>query len=195
MSASLTSGRLISKFGRYRVFPIFGTAMLIFSFWLFSHIAVDTNRVLLGVWMLLLGLGVGSVMPVLTLAVQNAVDRKQLGTATSSVVFFRSIGSALGAAIFGTILANRLSLHLTQAIPDGHGAKIAEGLHQNVAGLAQLPPQIVHTVLIAFSRSFHDVFLFGIPFAIAAFVMALLLKETPLRTSARDEAKGEGLEL
>jgi EmrB/QacA subfamily drug resistance transporter len=195
MSASLTSGRLISKFGRYRVFPIFGTAMLLFSFWLFSHIAVDTNRALLGVWMLLLGLGVGSVMPVLTLAVQNAVDRKQLGTATSSVVFFRSIGSALGAAIFGTILANRLSLHLTQAIPGGHGAKIAEGLHQNVAGLAQLPPQIVHTVLVAFSRSFHDVFLFGIPFAIAAFVMALLLKETPLRTSARDEAKGEGLEL
>jgi len=195
MGASVTSGRLITKFGRYRVFPIFGTAMLVFSFWLFSHIAVDTSRVWLGVWMLLLGLGVGSVMPVLTLAVQNAVDRKQLGTATSSVVFFRSIGSALGAAIFGTILANRLTLHLAQTIPGGHGTKIAEGLHSNIAGLAALPPQIVHTVLVAFSRSFHDVFLFGIPFAIAAFVTALLLKESPLRTGAREEARGEGLEL
>lgn len=195
MGGSLTSGRLISKFGHYRPFPIFGTAMLIFSFWLFSHIAVDTSRVLLGAWMVLLGLGVGTVMPVLTLAVQNSVERRQLGTATSSVVFFRSIGSSLGAAIFGTILANRLALHLSQAIPGGHGATIAEGLHQNVAGLAQLPPHIIHIVLVAFSRSFHDVFLFGIPFAIAAFFVALALKESPLRSDAREEAKGEGLEL
>jgi hypothetical protein len=133
-------------------------------------------------------------MPVLTLAVQNAVERRQLGTATSSVVFFRSIGSSLGAAIFGTILANRLALHLSQTVP-GHGSAIAAGLRTNVAGLAHLPPQIVHTVLVAFSRSFHDVFLFGIPFAIAAFLTALLLKEAPLRTSAREEAKGEALEL
>lgn len=195
MGGSMTSGRLISKFGRYRKFPIFGTAMLIFSFWLFSHIAVDTSRVWLGVWMVLLGLGVGTVMPVLTLAVQNSVERKQLGTATSSVVFFRSIGSSLGAAVFGTVLANRLALHLNQAIPGGHGAQIAEGLHKNVAGLATLPPQVVHTVLVAFSRSFHDVFLFGIPFAAAAFVTALYLKESPLRTEAREEAKGEALEL
>jgi MFS family permease len=194
MGGSLTSGRLISKFGRYRLFPIFGTAVLTFSFWLFSHIAVDTSRVWLGVWMVLLGLGVGTVMPVLTLAVQNAVDRKQLGTATSSVVFFRSIGSSLGAAIFGTVLANRLTLHLTESIPE-KGAAIAAGLHENVAGLAQLPPQIVHTVLVAFSHAFHDVFLFGIPFAAAAFLVALRLKESPLRSSAREEAKGEGLEL
>lgn len=195
MTASLTSGRLISKFGHYRPFPIFGTAMLTLSFWLFSHIALDTSRVWLGVWMVLLGLGVGSVMPVLTLAVQNSVDRKQLGTATSSVVFFRSIGSSLGAAIFGTILANRLTLHISQSIPGDAGTQIANGLRSNVAGLAQLPPQIVHSVLVAFSRSFHDVFLFGIPFAAAAFLTALALRESPLRGSAREEAKGEALEV
>ncbi|CAN5399069.1 N/A [soil metagenome] len=195
MTGSMTSGRLISKFGRYRIFPIFGTATLILSFWLFSHIAVDTSRVWLGVWMVLLGLGVGTVMPVLTLAVQNSVDRKQLGTATSSVVFFRSIGSSLGAAVFGTILANRLTHHITQTIPGSHGVQIADGLRTNVAGLAQLPPQVAHTVLVAFSRSFHDVFLFGIPFAAAALVAALYLKESPLRDDAREEAKGEALEL
>jgi EmrB/QacA subfamily drug resistance transporter len=195
MGASLTSGRLISKFGHYRPFPIFGTAMLIFSFWLFSHIAIDTARPLLGVWMVLLGMGVGSVMPVLTLAVQNSVDRRQLGTATSSVVFFRSIGSSLGAAIFGTILANRLAHHIMENVPGSHGAAIAEGLRQNVSGLAKLPADTVHTVLVAFSRSFHDVFIFGIPFAIAAFVTALFLKESPLRGPAKGEAKGEGLEL
>jgi EmrB/QacA subfamily drug resistance transporter len=195
MTASLTSGRLISKFGHYRPFPIFGTAMITFAFWLFSHIAVDTSRVALGIWMVVLGLGVGSVMPVLTLAVQNAVDRKQLGTATSSVVFFRSIGSSLGAAVFGTILGNRLAHHISENIPGNQGTAIASGLRSNVAGLAQLPADVVHTVLTAFSSAFHDVFLFGIPFALAAFFTALLLKETPLRSSAKEEAKGEALEL
>jgi EmrB/QacA subfamily drug resistance transporter len=195
MGASLTSGRLISKFGHYRPFPIFGTVVITLSFWLFSHIAVDTSRIALGVWMFLLGVGVGSVMPVLTLAVQNAVDRKQLGTATSSVVFFRSIGSSLGAAVFGTILANRLVHHISQSIPGNQGTTIAAGLKSNVAGLAQLPADVVHTVLTAFSSAFHDVFLFGIPFAIAAFITALFLRETPLKTGAREEASGEGLEL
>lgn len=188
MSASLTSGRLISKFGHYRPFPIFGTAVITISFWLFSHITVDTSRVQLGVWMLLLGIGVGSVMPVLTLAVQNAVDRRQLGTATSSVIFFRSIGSSLGAAVFGTILANRLAHHISQAIPGASGSQIATSLHSNVTGLAHLPPEIAHLVLVAFSSAFHDVFLFGIPFAIAAFITSLFLRETKLRTGAKQEA-------
>jgi MFS family permease len=117
MGASLTSGRLISKFGRYRFFPIFGTIMVTLAFWLFSHIAVDTNRAVLGVWMFVLGMGIGSVMPVLTLAVQNAVERRNLGSATSSVTFFRSIGASLGAAIFGAILSNRLAQHIVENIP------------------------------------------------------------------------------
>lgn len=195
MSASLTSGRLISKFGRYRPFPIIGSLVITLGFWLFSHIAVDTNRVMLGVWMYILGVGVGLVMPVLTLAVQNAVDRRDLGTATSSVVFFRSIGSALGAAIFGAILVNRLTAHLNAALPGHAGSAAAKGLQQSAASLQHQPPHILHLILNAFAQSFHDVFLIGIPFAVAAFVITLILEEAPLRESngSKEAAPPEGI--
>jgi len=195
MTASVTSGRLISKLGRYRRFPILGTALVTFAFWLFSHIAVNTNRVILGIWMAVLGLGIGMVMPVLTLAVQNAVERKNLGTATSSVTFFRSIGSSLGAAIFGAILANRLTAHLTQTLPSSVATHAARGLSRSAASLHKLPPTVAEKILTAFARSFHDVFLVGIPFAALAFIVALFLKESPLRSSTKAEAEGEGLEV
>lgn len=189
MAASLTSGRLISKFGKYRKFPIIGTLLVTFSFFLFSHIGVATNRIALAVWMLILGVGIGLVMPVLTLAVQNAVERKDLGTATSSVVFFRSIGSSLGAAIFGAILTNRLAEHLSKALPGNAGAQAAKNLQSSAASLHSASPQLVQTILTAFARSFHDVFLIAIPFAVAAFLMTLLLKETPLQTSTSGSAE------
>jgi EmrB/QacA subfamily drug resistance transporter len=195
MAASLTSGRLISKFGKYRLFPIIGTAIITCAFFLFSHIAIDTSRVELGIWMVILGIGIGMVMPVLTLAVQNAVERKDLGTATSSVVFFRSIGSSLGAAVFGAILASRLVHHITASIGGTQGAAVAKALSISVANLKHYPPEIIHKALIAFANSFHDVFLFGLPFAALAFIVSLFLKESPLRETARDEAAGEGLEL
>ncbi|MEJ0073522.1 MAG: MDR family MFS transporter [Candidatus Saccharibacteria bacterium] len=183
MAASLTSGRLISKFGKYRFFPIFGTIMVSIAFWLFSHISIDTSRVLLGLWMVVLGIGIGSVMPVLTLAVQNAVDRKDLGTATSSVVFFRTIGSALGAAIFGAILTNRLTSHLDAALPGHAGAAAAKALQQSTTSLHSVSPTTQHIILNSFALSFHDVFLIGIPFAVIAFLVTLVLEEAPLRDS------------
>ncbi|MDB5169133.1 MAG: Multidrug resistance protein [Candidatus Saccharibacteria bacterium] len=188
MTASLTSGRLISKIGRYRWFPISGTVFITLAFWLFSHITATTSRVELGIWMYILGLGIGQVMPVLTLAVQNAVDRKDLGTATSSVVFFRTIGSSLGAAIFGAILSNRLAHHIMQNVHGAAGEQAAQSLKQSATGIAQLPATVRHAVLNAFASSFHDVFLVGIPFAVVAFVIALALKEAPLRGSAPGEA-------
>lgn len=193
MSASLTSGRIISKIGRYRIFPIIGSFTVVVGIWLFSHIGVATNRGLLGIWMYVLGAGIGLIMPVLTLAVQNAVERKDLGTATSSVVFFRSIGSSLGAAIFGTILLNRLSLHITQVLPGATGKAAAQGLKGSAAQLHTLPLHAQQLVLGAFARSFHDVFLAGIPFAVLAFLVALFLKESPLRTS-HEQVEAEALE-
>ena len=193
MVASVGSGRLIAKFGSYRKFPVIGTAVVTLAFWLFSHIAVDTSRVLLGFWMVILGLGIGMVMPVLTLAVQNAVERKDLGTATSAVTFFRSIGSSLGAAIFGAILTNRLAHHINQNVGGTAGAHAAKSLSTSAASLHSLPPTVLHEVLTAFAQSFHDVFIFGTPFAALAFAVALFLREAPLHTGAREEAAGEGL--
>ncbi|HET7060121.1 MAG TPA: MDR family MFS transporter [Candidatus Saccharimonadales bacterium] len=189
VGGSLTSGRLISKWGRYRIFPIAGTLLLIISFFLFSHIAIATNRVVIGGWMVILGLGVGMVMPVMTLAVQNGVERKDLGTATSSVTFFRSIGSSLGAAIFGAILINRLSVHLQQALPGSTGTSVAKSLGSSATGLQHLPPAEVHVILTAFAQAFADVFLIGIPFAVGAFIVTFFLKESPLSTSTREQAE------
>lgn len=189
VGGSLTSGRLISKLGRYRIFPILGSLLLILSFWLFSHIAIATSRVEIGVWMLILGVGVGMVMPVMTLAVQNGVDRKDLGTATSSVTFFRSIGSSLGAAMFGAILINRLTAHLGNALPGTVGKTAAKSLSSSAAGLHNLPSSEVHIILTAFAQAFSDVFLIGIPFAILAFIVSLFLKETPLSNSTREQAE------
>lgn len=194
MAASITSGRLISKFGHYRKFPIIGTGIVTIAFWLFSHITVDTNRVVLGLWMAVLGVGIGMVMPVLTLVVQNAVERKDLGTATSSVVFFRTIGSALGAAIFGTILLNRLTHHIMDTVGGSVGAQAAKGLSSSASSLATLPPEVAHKVLTAFATSFHDVFLFGIPFALAAFIVSWFLKDAPLSGPSKEEAAAEGME-
>jgi EmrB/QacA subfamily drug resistance transporter len=195
MVSSIVAGRIISKTGRYRIFPILGTLAVTLSFWLFSHITATTSRGIIAVWMIILGVGIGMVMPVLTLAVQNAVDRKDLGTATSSVVFFRSIGSALGAAIFGAILVNRLTAHIDKALPGNIGAVAAKGIQSSVTTLNRFPAQTIHIILNAFALSFQNVFLIAIPLAIVAFVISLFLRESPLRDSAHEFAKGEGLEL
>ena len=195
MSASLTSGRLISRYGKYRMFPIFGTLCVAFAFFLLSHITATTGRIELGVWMFILGLGIGSVMPVLTLAVQNSVERKNMGTATSSVVFFRSIGSALGAAIFGAVLTNRLAHHVAEKVHGPGAAGVADALQHSAAGLAHLPVAVKDMVLAAFANSFADVFLIAIPFALLAFVVALLLKESPLQETNDEDAAAAKAEM
>jgi EmrB/QacA subfamily drug resistance transporter len=181
------SGRLVTKFGRYRLFPIFGTFIMAVGFWLFSHVTVDTSQVVLSLWMLVLGLGMGSFMQVMTVAVQNSVDRKDLGSATSVVLFFRNIGSSLGAAIFGAVLTARLGYHLKQLVPlaAGHTQVSTNSLQSGASQLHRLPPSVQHLVLEAFARSFHDIFLIGIPFSLLAFVVALFLREKPLSTSTK----------
>ncbi|HEY8998908.1 MAG TPA: MDR family MFS transporter [Candidatus Saccharimonadales bacterium] len=188
------SGRIISKIGKYRMFPIVGTLITAFALWLFSHVGVATSQWWVSVWMIVLGLGIGSYMQVMTLAVQNSAERKDLGTATSTATFFRTIGSSFGGAIFGAILTSRLTHHLHELLPaDAHVT--SSSLQQSTSMLASLPPQISHDILTAFARSFHDVFLASIPLALLAFVVALFLHEAPLRESTREMAEGESLEL
>ena len=183
--ASIVSGRLTTKSGRYKIFPIFGTLVMAFGLWLFSHVTLATSQLMLAVWMAVIGIGLGSFMQVMTLAVQNAVDRRQLGTATSSATFFRSLGSSFGGAIFGSILTSRLTHHLAELVPQRAGGHVPsiKAIQSGATGLHSLPPSVAHEVAQAFVRSFHDMFLLTIPVALLTFVAALFLKEVPLRGS------------
>lgn len=184
--ASMGSGLLITKLGKYKPYPIIGSLLLIIGLYLFSHLGVDTSYLLLSVWMLIIGLGLGQLFQVPTLAVQNSVNPKHMGTATSTISFFRSIGSALGGAIFGSILIGRLTAHLTETFPGQIGQKLAEGSSAGFEQIAHLPPDILPSFMSAYVSSFRDMFLIGIPFAGAALIVALFLRETPLKNGSSD---------
>lgn len=195
MCAMIPSGRLISKIGKYRIFPIVGTAVTAFGLFLFSHITLTTSQWMLSVWMVVLGLGIGTYMQVMTLAVQNSVDRKDMGTATSVVTFFRSMGASFGTAIFGAILTARLSHYLIQDLPASVSSHIStKSLEQSTSSMAHIPAGILHDVLVAFSSAFHDVFLITVPFALLTFAISFFLRETPLKTSTKETAEGESFE-
>jgi len=183
--ALITSGRLITKWGRYRIFPIVGTLITAFGLFLFSRLTLETSQLQLSIWMLILGLGIGSFMQVMTLAVQNSVPRSELGVATASATFFRSMGSALGGAIFGSILTNRLAYHLQQLLPhvSSQSANFAKNIQTGATSaiINKLPPSISHDIYQAFVLAFRDMFLLAIPVILLAFVVALFLREIPLR--------------
>ncbi len=195
MVSMIGGGRLMSKLGKYRPFPIVGTIVTTFGIWLFSHIALGTSQFELSVWMVVLGFGIGAYMQVMTLAVQNSVERSDMGTATSVVTFFRSMGASFGTAIFGAILLNRLTHYLNLDLPSAVKSHLhTSDLQQSASALAHLPPAILHDVLTAFSSAFHDVFLWAIPFAVLTFIVALFLRESPLKASTRDIAEGESFD-
>jgi EmrB/QacA subfamily drug resistance transporter len=184
LAASVISGRLTSKTGHYRMFPIIGTITLTFGLWLFSHIGLETSHVYISIWMLIVGAGLGMFMQIATLAVQNSTPRADLGSATSTVTFFRSIGGSLGGAVFGTILVSRLTHHIQQAFP---GVSDITSTAAS-SGIVHVPPQFKHAILQAYVTSFHEMFLMAVPFAVAAFVVSLFLREAPLRTSNEQDA-------
>jgi predicted MFS family arabinose efflux permease len=181
LTASITVGRLTSKLGKYRIFPIIGTIVLTIGLWLFSHLTLTTSEVTIGLWMLVLGAGLGSFMQIMTLAIQNSVERRDMGTATSSATFFRSLGSSFGGAIFGSVLIARLTHYLAASLPVG--SHISPKDVQRGGNLQHLPPTTLHAIQTSFVHAFHDMFLLAIPFALLAFGVSLFLRETPLRTS------------
>ncbi len=192
--ASIGSGRAISHTGKYRVFPIIGSILVICGVWLLSHVDVTTPQWLLSIWMFIVGLGIGSSLQVTTIAAQDTVHPRDLGTATSTIVFFRTIGSTIGTAILGAILTTRFAAHLAELMPGGTNSfSIHDGL--DFAQIHNLPPALAANVLQAFNAAFQDVFLWTLPFAVLALLVALFLKDQPLRSDAREFAKGEALGL
>jgi MFS family permease len=195
MFAMIPSGRIISKTGEYRLFPIFGTGITALGIWLFSHISLDTSQLMLSGWMLVLGVGIGLYMQVMTLAVQNSIDRKDMGSATSVVTFFRSMGASFGTAIFGAVLTARLGHYLVEFLPTSAASQVnTKSIEESTSGLKALPPSIIHDVLNAFAHSFSDVFLWVVPFALITFVISFFLREAPLKNSTREVAEGEVFE-
>jgi EmrB/QacA subfamily drug resistance transporter len=181
---AIVSGRRISATGTYRRFPITGTALITLALFLLSHIGVSTPFWHTAIFMAFLGAGLGLTMQVLLLAAQNSVPYSELGVATSTATFSRSIGGSIGVAVFGTVFNNRLAAYLPQHVPAAALARLhGTSVTANPAAVKHLPPVVRDGLRIAFSDSLHVVFLAAVPFAALAFLLALLLREVPLRTS------------
>ena len=183
------SGRRISKLGRYRPYPIAGTILLTTGVFLLSRIGVDTPYWQIAIYMALVGAGLGLTMQVLVLAVQNSVDYRDLGAATSAATFFRAIGGSVGVAVFGEIFANRLRASLPSTGPGGGQVSLHVTPEQLKAMNAAHPAQFAQ-YLDAFAHALHFVFLAAVPFAALAFVLVLFLREVPLR---RTTGRGAGM--
>jgi EmrB/QacA subfamily drug resistance transporter len=198
LTASIASGQLISRRGRYKIFPVLGTALAGIGIFFLSTIDPHTSRAVISLYMAVLGAGLGMVMQVLVIAVQNAVAYRDLGVATSSATFLRSMGSSFGVAIFGAIFSNQLAANLVKNLPAAalrSGRISPTSLQGNPASLAHLPAAI-HTGLInSVSESLHVVFLVAVPLLALAFVLTLFLHEIPLRTRAQTEAAAPQLGL
>ncbi|HEX8101688.1 MAG TPA: MDR family MFS transporter [Solirubrobacteraceae bacterium] len=181
---SIVSGRLITRTGRYRRYPIAGTAVMTAGLLLLSLLGVGTAALVAAGFLLVLGMGMGLSMQVLVLAVQNAVDYRHLGSATSNVTMLRGIGGSLGAAVFGAIFAGRLGSELA-----GGGA--GEGARLTGDQVARLPAAARAAYEQAFVDAMHPVFLAAAGVAAVGFLVSLLLPERPLRSTA---ASSQGLE-
>ncbi|MFI8945533.1 DHA2 family efflux MFS transporter permease subunit [Streptomyces sp. NPDC053750] len=183
--ASTGSGQIVSRTGRWKVFPVLGTAVTTLGLLLLHRLDENSSTTEMSAYFFVFGLGLGLVMQVLVLIVQNAVSYEDLGVATSGATFFRSIGAAFGVAVFGTIFAGRLGDRLTEAF---RGAALPPGvstdtLKADPRGIAALPPALRPEALHAYASSITDVFLYGAPVAFLGFVLAWFLKEDRLRGS------------
>ncbi|MFC9270704.1 MFS transporter [Streptomyces zhihengii] len=176
--ASVVSGQLISRTGRYRVYPVLGGAVSAAGMWLLSRLETDTPRLEYGIWQAVLGLGIGLVMPVLILAVQNAVPPSDLGTATSAHNYFRQIGGSVGAAVFGTLFADRLADALAVRLPAGAGLPDPESITPQA--VHAMPPALRDGYIQAYADAMPRIFLFLVPVLVLGLVLAFFLKEKPL---------------
>ena len=188
LSASIISGRVISRIGRYKPFPIAGTLVTSLGLFLLSRLGVDTAPWVASVYMLVVGVGIGLVMQVLVLAVQNCAPPKDVGVATSAATFFRSMGGSLGVALFGAIFASRLSDELAK-LPGGIAAKFSGGVNVSPAQVKALPAATHDAFLQAFVHALSPVFLVGAALTLVAFALSWFLKEVPLRGANRAAAE------
>ncbi|HEX4431970.1 MAG TPA: MDR family MFS transporter [Frankiaceae bacterium] len=196
---SIVSGRLISRFGRYKGFVVSGTIIATAGLLLLAQLGPHTSLVVLGSWMFITGGGMGLLMQTLVMATQSAVETRDLGIATSSVMFFRTMGGAVCASAFGALLTNRLSLGLTHHLPPAVAKEVgrsADKLVTSPDAVKALPATVRHAIGIAYSSALGDVFLTAVPLVAVCIGLALTLREVQLRNvSGLQRAAQEAAEL
>ena len=208
VSMSIFSGKKITSTGKYKIFPIAGAGIMTIGLILMSTLNETTSFGVLSMYAILVGAGLGLSMQTIVIALQNSVDFQDMGIATSSNTFFRSLGGAFGTAIFGTIFSNRIAYYLQDNIAtlqstnpqslSGFDATKLDLITTNTSVITTLPPTIRDTVLHSFAQTFHVVFLAAAPITFIGFVLAFFLKEKPLQSStahhaAKAEAAGEAV--
>jgi EmrB/QacA subfamily drug resistance transporter len=194
LATSISSGVVVGRTGQYKMFPVVGTAVMAVGFLLLSRMNAGTSTALQSLYLLVLGAGIGMCMQVLILIVQNTVDFTDLGVATSGVTFFRTIGSSFGAAIFGSLFTNFLKDRLGEALARSGAPPAAT---QSPEALHRLAPDMAAPIVAAYADALDRVFLYAVPVAVVGFVLALTLKQVPLRDvsagSSSDMGDGFGM--
>jgi EmrB/QacA subfamily drug resistance transporter len=191
LTSSIISGQIISRIGRYRMFPIAGTAVMTIGLGLLATLDTETSAVRVATDMLILGLGLGMVMQVLILAVQNAVDYENLGVATSGATLFRAIGGSIGVSLFGAIFSAGLAAGLAGKFPSGSGLGVATDL----GAIRELPAELQDVFLSAYADAVQPIFLIATFVAAFGFCLTWLLREVPLRGTNASETIGESFAL
>jgi hypothetical protein len=180
VGASIVAGQLISQTGHYRIYPVLGGGLSAVGMWLLSRLEIDTPRWQYSIWMAVLGAGIGMVMPVLVLAVQNSVRPTDLGTATSANNYFRQIGGSVGAAVFGTLFADRLTDALHTRLPAHAGTRLPDPESLTPQLVHALPPALRDAYIRAYADAMPRIFLYLVPVLVLGLVIACFLKEKPL---------------
>jgi MFS family permease len=185
--ASTGSGQAITRWGRYKVFPILGTFLMTVGLFLMSRIDLATGAWTIAGYLFVFGVGLGLVMQVLVVAVQNAVPYEQLGTVTSGVTFFRTVGSSFGTAVFGAVFTNLLATNVVAALgPNAIPANLASILSSiDPTAIGQLPAATYTAVVSGIVATIQTVFLIAVPIAALGFALSWLLPEMELRRSVR----------
>jgi EmrB/QacA subfamily drug resistance transporter len=190
---SISAGQLISRYGKYKWFPVAGMAVMSVGLFLLSRMTAHTTRGEASMYLLVLGLGMGLVMQVLIIAVLNAVDYVDLGVATSGATLFRLVGGSVGTAALGAVFSARLSTELARALPAGAAA--TSGSEMNLQSMASLSPAARAVYANAFAAATDTVFLIASGIALIGFVLALMLPEKPLRATVAARASQIGEEV
>lgn len=188
-ASSVTSGQIISRIGRYKIFPVLGTGLMTIGLFLLARMTLETSAEAASVYMLCLGLGLGMVMQILVMAVQNAVAYEQLGVATSGTTLFRSIGGSVGAALFGGIFSHVLQSKLALSAPG-----LAD-IANDPAAIAALTEPLRTMYLGLFVDSLHPVFMTAAALAFMSFLLTFGIEEVPLRTSLAPEPLNDPLQM